>query len=207
MVNILITGFGRFPGAPFNPSGPLAAAVGRRRRPAFADVRRVVHVFETSYAAVDRDLPRLLATHRPDIVLMFGLAARTPFVRIETRARNAISILFPDVSGHRPNDSPIAPGHPALHGRAPFARLLGAARASGTRSRISRDAGRYLCNYVYWRALEASRSGTLVQFIHIPPVTRTPRRPGRKPRTKPAALARAGEAILLALLAARRRLP
>src|SRR5882672_3315599 len=205
MTTVLIIGFGRFPGAPFNPSGPLARAVAARRRPAFEGVERIVHVFETSYAAVDRDLPKLLAHHKPDIVLMFGLAARTPFVRVETRARNAVSILFPDVTGFRPANRAIAPGQAPLPGAAPFARLLGAARATGTRSRMSRDAGRYLCNYVYWRALEASRSGTLAQFIHIPPVSRSPRRPGRKPRTSHAALVRAGEAILLALLAAHRR--
>ena len=91
MTTILITGFGRFPGAPFNPSGPLARALGKRRRPAFAALQRVVHVFETSYAAVDRDLPRLIAAHKPDIVLMFGLAGRTAYLRVETRARNALS--------------------------------------------------------------------------------------------------------------------
>ena len=205
MTTVLITGFGRFPGAPSNPSGPLALALAKRRRPAFADIRRAVHVFETSYAAVDRDLPKLLAKHKPDIVLMFGLAARTPFVRVETRARNAMSILFPDVTGFRPADRAIVPGNPPLRGAAPFARLLGAARASRTRSRLSRDAGRYLCNYVYWRALEASRSGTLAQFIHIPPVAKRPRPPGGKRRPSHAALVRAGEAILLALLAAHRR--
>jgi pyroglutamyl-peptidase len=205
MTTVLITGFGRFPGAPFNPSGPLALALAKRRRPAFADVRRVVHIFETSCAAVDRDLPKLIAKHKPDIVLMFGLAARTPFLRVETHARNTMSILFPDVSGFRPEDRAIARGKPDARGHAPFARLLGAARASGTRSRLSRDAGRYLCNYVYWRALEASRSGTpLSQFIHIPPVARGPRLPRRKHRVSHAALVRAGEAILLALLAAHR---
>ena len=70
MTTVLITGFGLFPGAPFNPSAPLARAVAQRRRPALADVRRVLHIFETSYAAVDRDLPKLIATHKPDIVLM-----------------------------------------------------------------------------------------------------------------------------------------
>ncbi|TMJ02725.1 MAG: pyroglutamyl-peptidase I [Alphaproteobacteria bacterium] len=204
MTTVLITGFGRFPGAPFNPSGPLALALAKRRRPAFADVHRAVHIFETSYASVDRDLPKLLARHRPDIVLMFGLAARTPFVRIETRARNTVSILFPDVTGFRPNARAIAAGMPDARGQAPFARLLGAARASRAPSRVSRDAGRYLCNYVYWRALEASRSGTLAQFIHIPPVANVRRRPGKKRRVTQAALVRAGEAILLALLAARR---
>jgi pyroglutamyl-peptidase len=207
MTTILITGFGRFPGAPFNPSAPLARAVAKRRRPAFADLRRVVHIFATSYAAVDRDLPKLMAQHKPDIVLMFGLAGRTPFVRIETRARNARSVLFPDVTGYQPTAREIVPGCPSLRGTAPFARLLAAARASRTPTRLSRDAGRYLCNHVYWRALEASRSGTpLAQFIHIPPVAHKPLRPGRKRRTSHAALARAGEAILLALLTAQRRL-
>lgn len=206
MTTVLITGFGRFPGAPFNPSGPLALAVTKRRRPAFDGIRRAVYIFETSYAAVDRDLPKLIAKHRPDIVLMFGLAARTPFVRIETRARNARSILFPDVSGHRPDEGAIARGQPALRGAAPFARLLTATRTARVPARTSRDAGRYLCNYVYWRALEASRSGTpLTQFIHIPPVANRSHPRGRRRRVSHAALVRAGEAILLALLAAHRR--
>jgi pyroglutamyl-peptidase len=206
MVSVLITGFGRFPGAPFNPSGPLARAVAKRRRPAFAEVRRVLHIFETSYSAVDRDLPKLVAKHKPDIVLMFGLAGRTPHVRIETRARNTMSDLFPDVTGFRPAKRAIAPGKLAQRGRAPFVRLLTASRTTGTRTRLSRDAGRYLCNYVYWRALEASRSGTpLAQFVHVPwvPIVRRP--PGRRRRMTHTALARAGEAILLALLAAHRR--
>lgn len=209
MTTILITGFGRFPGAPFNPSGPLARAVAGRRRPAFADVKRVVHIFQTSYAAVDRDLPKLIAQHKPDLILMFGVAGRTPQVRIETRARNTKSILFPDVTGFRPNAREIAPGKGAARGRAPFARLLAASRATGVGSRLSRDAGRYLCNYAYWRGLEAaSRSGTpLALFIHIPWVPIVRRRPGRKPHMSHAALARAGEAILLALLSARQRLP
>ncbi|MGB9367366.1 MAG: pyroglutamyl-peptidase I [Xanthobacteraceae bacterium] len=206
MTTVLITGFGRFPGAPFNPSGPLARAVAKRRRPAFADVKRAVHVFETSYAAVDSDLPKLMAKHKPDIVLMFGLAARTPFVRVETLARNVRSILFPDVTGYRPSERTIVRAKPSQRGQAAFAHLLAASNASRVRTRLSRNAGRYLCNYVYWRALEASRSGTpLAQFIHIPPVANGRRPPGRKRRMSQAALLRAGEAILLALLAAQRR--
>ena len=57
---ILITGFGPFPGAPFNPTEPLAMELARRRHPAFANVRRVAHVFPVSYAAIDRELPALL---------------------------------------------------------------------------------------------------------------------------------------------------
>src|SRR5262245_45078635 len=58
---ILVTGFGPFPGAPFNPTMPLVGRLARLRRPALADIKIVPHIFPTSYAAVDRELPRLIA--------------------------------------------------------------------------------------------------------------------------------------------------
>ena len=202
-MRILITGFGPFPGAPFNPSAALAKALARRRRPALAGIERSTHVFATTYASVDRDLPKLLKQN-PDIVLMFGVAGRRRQLCIETRARNAVSLLFPDASGHRPHRGVIRRGGPAaLAGNAPFARLAGAA---GPRVRLSRDAGRYLCNYVYWRGLEQVR-GTrpLVQFVHIPPVSTKPRRRRLNRPPTLAQLQKAAEAILIALIATSRR--
>ncbi len=201
-MRVLITGFGPFPGAPFNPSAALAKALARRRRPALAGIERATHVFATTYACVDRDLPKLFA-QKPDIVLMFGVAGRRRQLCIETRARNAVSLLFPDASGHRPRRGVIRLGGPAtLSGNAPFARLAGAA---GTR--LSRDAGRYLCNYVYWRALEhVHGTRPLVQFVHIPPVSAKPR--PRRGLNKPPTLAhllKSAEALLIALIAASRR--
>ena len=137
-MRVLITGFGPFPGAPFNPSAALANALARRRRPALAGIERATHIFATTYASVDRDLPKLLA-QKPDIVLMFGVAGRRRQLCIETRARNAVSLLFPDASGRRPVHGVIKlRGPAALTGNAPFARLAGAA---GTKARLSRDAG------------------------------------------------------------------
>jgi pyroglutamyl-peptidase len=60
-MRVVIAGFGPFPGAPSNPSGRLALALARRRRPALAGIEITSHVFETAYHAVDRDLPKLLA--------------------------------------------------------------------------------------------------------------------------------------------------
>ena len=159
-MRVLLIGFGPFPGAPLNPSALLVKSLARRRRPAFAEIVRTSHVFTTTYAAVDRDLAKLREIGA-DIVLMFGLAGRRRHLCIETRARNAVSLLFPDASGFRPQRGVIAPGEPAaLRGAAPFARLLGAVRSSAVPARLSRDAGRYLCNYAYWRALEqASAAG------------------------------------------------
>jgi pyroglutamyl-peptidase len=203
-MRVLITGFGSFPGAPFNPSAALARALARRRRPALADIECATHVFATTYASVDRNLPKLFA-QKPDIVLMFGVAGRRRQLCIETRARNAVSLLFPDASGRRPQHGAIVlRGPAALKGNAPFARLGGAA---GKQTRLSRDAGRYLCNYIYWRALEHVRGARpLVQFVHIPLVGTKPQpcRHSNRPPTL-AQLLKPAEALLIALIAASRR--
>jgi hypothetical protein len=95
MKTIMVTGFGPFPGAPVNPTEPLVAALAREKPPR---VRVVTHIFATSYAAVDKELPALLRRHKPDALLMFGLAAATPDLRIETWAHNAVSAQQ-DVAG------------------------------------------------------------------------------------------------------------
>lgn len=205
-MRVLIAGFGPFPGAAFNPSALLVKALACRRRPALADIVRTTHVFATAYTAVDRDLTRLFAV-KPDIVLMFGLAARRRHICIETRARNAVSALFPDAGRYRPQTGVIAAGGPASQrGKAPFMRLLAAARTSGVPARLSRDAGRYLCNYAYWLALQQARDGgPLVAFVHIPRVRFASRRlPSKRCLPSLDKLERAGEALLIAMIAARR---
>jgi pyroglutamyl-peptidase len=222
---ILVTGFGPFPGSPVNSSGLVALRVVSRRRPALIGIRRIAHVFATRYDAVDRELPVLLAREKPEIIVMFGVAARSRHVRIEERARNRIALL-PDASGYRPPRYTIAPRRDALRNPLPFARLINAARAAGVAAAGSRNAGAYLCNYVYWRALEAAARPDgpgVVIFVHLPPFSLTKRPKGRieKPHSKKKhlknrplrngprgnrraarldALVRAGEAIVLAMV-------
>ena len=206
-LTILVTGFGPFPGAPFNPTGHLVERLARLRRPMLADVTIIPHVFETSYAAVDRDLPKLLAKHRPDALLMFGLAPRAKLLRIETRARNR-SGSFPDISGRSlPRRQIRTDGPPDLvlpHGR----HLLAAAHSLKTPVALSRDAGRYLCNYLCWRASEAAmKHGVhLAAFVHVPPVTRKVLRPSKKHRASLDDLSRAAACFLLATTTIARRM-
>ena len=207
-LTVLIAGFGPFPGAPFNPTAALAKSLARRRRPALGGIDRIAHVFPTSYAAVERELPDLIARHRPGLVLLFGLAPRTPHLRIEARARNRRSTLFADVDGMHPSMAIRAGGPAALVAQARQQPLSIAARTARVPARLSTDAGKYLCNFAYWRALElAGDHGGLVQFVHVPNASRAnARKRGRdgKRRVTEADLLRAGEAILLALLAAAR---
>src|SRR6187431_1276035 len=206
-LRILITGFGPFPGAPYNPTQPLVARLLRLRRPAFSDVELSGHIFPVSYRAVDRELPQMLAKHRPQTLLMFGLASRTPYVRIETRARNAITTLWPDADHIRVRKGSIAGGADAMTFGPHTAKLLRAARATGIDARASRDAGAYLCNYLSWRAIESVNTDKhlqLASFIHIPLLARDTT-PQRAPRITLEQLVDAGEAMLMELVRQVRR--
>src|ERR1700744_3957482 len=172
---ILITGFGPFPGAPYNPTMPLVERLMRLRRPAFDDVELSSHVFHVTYATVDRELPRLLTKHRPHALLMFGLAARTPYLRVETRARNAITTIWPDADGTRIRKGSIVSGTDARIFGPHTAKLLRAALATGIDARASLDAGSYLCNYLSWRAIEATQredGPRVAAFVHVPLLAR-----------------------------------
>jgi pyroglutamyl-peptidase len=197
--SILVTGFGPFPGMECNPTEQLVRALGRRRDRHGSRV--VAHVFETSYAAVDSELPVLIRRHNPSVILMFGVAAARKRLRIETFARNALSRVHEDAAGHLPAQALIEKTGPVrLPLRTPSRRLLGAARASGFAAEISDDAGNYLCNYLCWHASRiaaASRASRLVAFVHVPQVR--PLRLRSRRRNYPATLGdliAAAEAIL-----------
>jgi pyroglutamyl-peptidase len=208
-LRILVTGFGPFPGAPYNPTQALVERLTRLRRPAFTDVELSSHVFPVTYKAVDRELPLALQKHKPHALLMFGLAGRTGYVRVETRARNAVTMLWPDAAQTRARKGSIADGADAQRFGPHTAKLLRAAKATGLDARASRNAGSYLCNYLSWRAIEAVNADSgprLAAFIHIPPLARggATRRKGF-PRITLEELVDAGEAMLLEMARLARR--
>jgi pyroglutamyl-peptidase len=199
---LLLTGFGPFPGAPRNPTGPLVETLARLRHRGFANVRLVTHVFRVSYDTVDREFPELIVRERPDALIMFGLATRARGLRIETRARNTITRRVADAGGFLPATAMIAPNAPAeLHLRAPAQRLVMAVRKTGVPVTLSRDAGGYLCNYACWRAAELAAGPRLATFVHVPLVRGA--RGQRYPHTAVGFddLVRAGEAIMRTALA------
>jgi pyroglutamyl-peptidase len=209
-IRILITGFGPFPGAPFNPTQPLVARLLRLRRPALDDVKLSGHIFPVTYQAVDRELPELLAKYRPQALLMFGLATGTAHVRVETRARNAVTTRWPDADRTRARKGSISGSADAMIFGPHTAKLLRAADGTGIDARASRDAGSYLCNYLSWRALEATGNDTgprLAAFVHVPLLARdgvSPRK-GTTHRITLDELVDAGEAMLLEMVKLTRR--
>ena len=152
---------------------------------------------------LDRELPELIATRRPQALLMFGLAGRTAHLRIESRARNAVTTRFPDAGRQHARTGSIAGGADAMMFGPHSERLLRAALATGIDARLSRDAGSYLCNYLSWRAIEAvngSNDLRLAQFIHVPPLAHDGTAATGRSSITLEQLVDAGEAMLLELV-------
>jgi len=197
VTKVLITGFSRFPGAPVNPSGPLALRLAATRRLPGMPVTALV--LPTTWQAAS-GFPALLERLAPDVVLMIGLASRRRQVSIELSGRNATG-LSPDAGRSRPKSRRLQAGAPASRRcTADPAPLLHALRLSGVPAQLSRNAGGYICNALAFRTYGwagAVNPPHLAVFVHIP----YPKLGGI-----PAARMRRGlEALLVALVAQHRR--
>lgn len=200
-MRVLVTGFGRFPGAPINPTSSLALQMARRRRLTSRGIDVQSRILPTEWATLG-EFDALLATSKADIVLMLGLATRRRRVSIELWAANAASRSADAARRHAPERA-LVPGGPERRRCAarPTA-LIHALRQARVPAGPSRDAGRYLCNAVAYHAYgcaQAGRGPALAVFVHIP----LPARAGIRLPT----LLRGFENLVLALAAQVRAAP
>lgn len=172
-VRIAVAGFGPFPGVPKNPSREIVLTIARMQRFRAADIALDTAIFPTAYGAAEAELEKLLA-RSPDAVVLFGVAGRAKNIRVETFARNRASMLHPDHARFTPARRKLAhDGAEILKVRGPAMRIRAAIRGTGAKAELSIDAGTYLCNAVFYRALAATaerKPSPLTFFIHVPPV-------------------------------------
>lgn len=166
---ILVTGFGAFPGAPFNPSAAIVArlAGAPARRLARLGVRLETRILPVIFEGAEARLAAMLDEVAPGAVLHVGLAGRRKTLGVETRAKNFLSLLHPDAGKRGAASRLIDPGGPlARPVRLPARRLCVALTRAGAPARLSIDAGAYACNQTLWLTL--ARDAALVGFIHVP---------------------------------------
>jgi len=170
--HILLTGFGPFPGVPINPTQRIVAAAASRlaRMPGHGIV--VTEILPTEWAMLAR-LPTLLARHRPDVVVMTGVAVRARSARIEQTAHARAETGLADARGAKLKiKSGLYAHRAARHTEVDVARLRTAlSRANLRNVAQSDDPGAYLCNAAYLTALDWSRTQAPrppVVFIHVP---------------------------------------
>jgi pyroglutamyl-peptidase len=166
---ILVTGFEPFGGESINASWEAAQRLEGWRRGQFAAVARLL---PCAFDASVIELVRAIETLRPDAVLMTGQAARRAAVSVERFARNLDNAPAPDNRGALRRAVKIADGAPErLEATAPVSAIAGAIREAGYPARVSTNAGGFVCNHLYFGALQhLSALGRAIPavFLHLP---------------------------------------
>ncbi len=146
-MNILVTGFEDFGNVTENPSETLVNLLKQK----YGDIETFIF---KGYRSIDDNLNILLAKHNPDVVLMFGLASKTPYVRLERVA------TLPDKTK----------GEKSYSTRLPLKEIYTNIVSKDIEVKYSDSAGSYWCNYLFYKVcqLKSEDKTSLYGFIHIP---------------------------------------
>jgi dephospho-CoA kinase/pyroglutamyl-peptidase I len=177
-VLVLVTAFEPFGGLAVNASWE---AVSRLPDAVPDGAGGQVHVsrarLPVSFARAGTRIVELMDDLRPDAVVCAGVARGRRTVTVERRAVNTMTGRIPDNDGFRPDGEPVLRGEAdRLSATLPVDDLVGAVRTAGVSADPSEDAGLFVCNATYYRALaqadvRAAEGGVRVPgvvFVHVP---------------------------------------
>ena len=150
--NLLVTGFGPFGTFGDNPSQWLAERLGAP-----------FQILRVSFAEADSFIDRLVS-NPPETLLLLGLHGKADKFHVELVAHNTIGST-PDVDEVLAGPGPLDPSGPSQFGTTLWRHpeLLNETEEWKT----SLSAGDYLCNYIYYRALQ-KLPNSRVGFLHVP---------------------------------------
>jgi pyroglutamyl-peptidase len=166
---ILVTGFEPFGGETVNASWEAARQLEGWRHGEYTAVARLL---PCAYDASVKGLIGAIETLRPEALLMTGQAARRAVVCVERFAHNLDDATAPDNDGALRRALRISRAAPEwLETKASVRTIASAIKEAGIRARASRDAGGFVCNHLYFGALQylsEKRSAIPAVFVHLP---------------------------------------
>jgi pyroglutamyl-peptidase len=162
VVEVVVTGFGPFPGQSVNPTAALVTDL-------LDDPTIAGAVLPVSWDQA-ADLAEQLADEHPEAAIVaLGVAAGAQAVRIEQWAHNLDASDRPDVDGEPRSGTPIIVGAPERLGtRLPVQELVEALQDANIPVEVSSDAGRYVCNHLMYELLHRVELDRVVGFVHVP---------------------------------------
>eukprot|EP01068_Selenidium_serpulae_P004097 Selendium_serpulae@DN3416_c0_g1_i1.p1 len=109
---------------------------------------------------------------RHKLLVHLGVDSKAKHFVFEEVAYNEATFRVSDERGNNPKKQPIATDLPTCHllkTRMPLGSILKRLESLGHPVKLSADAGRFVCNYIYYRSLEESSSSSIpALFIHVP---------------------------------------
>ncbi len=166
---ILVTGFEPFGGETVNASWEAARELEGWRH---GDYVAVARLMPCAYEASVKELIQAIETLHPQALLMTGQAARRGLVSVERFAHNLDNAAVPDNGGDLRRALRISRAAPEwLETKAPVRRIMIAIKEAGIPARGSNNAGGFVCNHLYFGALEYladKKSPIPAVFLHLP---------------------------------------
>jgi pyroglutamyl-peptidase len=166
---ILVTGFEPFDGETVNASWEAARRLEGWQHGDYAAVARLL---PCAYDASVSELVLAIETLRPEALLMTGQAARRGVVCVERFAHNLDAAAAPDNDGVLRRGIRIARDAPDwLKAAAPVTAIVGGIKEVGIPARVSTNAGGFVCNHLYFGALDylrRERRAIPAIFVHLP---------------------------------------
>lgn len=165
---VLLTGFGLFRGYGYNSSSEVVKALANTGIPG---VRLVTREVPVEYNTVMTVVPQLWQEFNPDLVVHCGMNATARNLVVEHEANNG-SYCAMDNRGIVPNKGlccRVSPQNERLRTCFDLTALTEKLKTAGCPVPVvtSNDAGRYLCEFIYFTSLRIS---PWTVFIHVPPI-------------------------------------
>jgi pyroglutamyl-peptidase len=167
-MKIILAGFNRFSDLDANPTELIIQNIAKNQDRIFA------LTLETDYSVAGNKIRHLIRQKVPDIVICLGVSPGTSSIGLERTAVNLDDDLTPDNSGRVLIGQEIVSNGPQFYrSTLPLGQIQHALKLAGIPVYTSDDAGRYVCNHVFYLAryqIEQLGWGKKVKcgFIHVP---------------------------------------
>ncbi|XP_076954207.1 uncharacterized protein LOC143628521 [Bidens hawaiensis] len=185
-VTFHVTGFKKFHGVSDNPTetivknlenyfkkngSPKGVSLGSCTVLETAGQGAIAPLYQTLQSALSSDTQQL--DSNKVILLHFGVNSGATRFAIEHQALNEATFRCPDEMGWKPQKVPIIPADGGiLKARKTFLpvdEIIKSLAKMGYDVTTSDDAGRFVCNYVYYHSLRfAEQNGIKSLFVHVP---------------------------------------
>ena len=177
-LNCLVTGYDPFEKEPFNPSEAIAENVPNFVTLPSSKIKVPVQGLvlpvcgKTAWPLMKSALKTMIASGKPCVVIMLGLASARKNISLERFALNIRDGHRKDNGGYLYNGQIIDRRAPeALRTKAPIEEVLKYLKRKGMPAEISNFCGAFVCNEIYFLAMDylrKSRLPHLITFIHLP---------------------------------------
>ena len=165
---LLLTGFDPFAGFHVNPSFQIAQKLAFRNN--IASVHISAYEIPTKWDISAQILSQILSRNEYDGLIMIGLAAKRSVISIEKTAQNLDDCEIADNAGvFRHQQTIDKSASEFLHTNLPIEKYASVLSDEGFPVEISHSAGNFICNHLYFHALNMPERPRDVLFVHIPP--------------------------------------